>query len=305
MFAVADGLGSAEFAESGSRLAADVAVNAFTEKALAWRMSPSGGYSPGWEQLLKGSVAQAHSALVREAKSRRIEPHELATTLLVGMVLRRGHLAYAQVGDGLIVARFPSDPGQSNSGEGSSGDQSSEPNREEETPERLSVLRKITAPQGEGHKTPFLPSRTGLTGLQWGVTDAPVSGVAAFTDGFTKLTNMAGDPKKSGPTDAFLGEMIRRATRISAYHGEEKARSELKGFLRSEETWIRTSDDITLLMAVPPEPREKIGADRKGETSDEEAEPEKKKDTLDKPPPEQISARKEDRVGPTRLQGSL
>ena len=90
--ACADGAGSAEFSQFGSK----AAVDRFMEVAS--------GDGPPTKDQVEGWVHSARERLLEEAAAKGSTPRELACTFLAALV-GDGWAAFAQVGDGVIVFR--------------------------------------------------------------------------------------------------------------------------------------------------------------------------------------------------------
>lgn len=97
--AIADGAGSASFAEEASKLA----VRLFTEFIV--EELPVYGFG-GLDDLLLDAAFGVHRHLWRLAADRSVSPDEFATTLL-GIVVTRNRTAFLQIGDGAIVTGPP------------------------------------------------------------------------------------------------------------------------------------------------------------------------------------------------------
>lgn len=93
----ADGAGSAELSEVGSKLACD----RFFEIAYE-RLSTGVGLATIGRSVLLDWYQTVHDSLVAEAVARNVAPRQLACTLLTAIV-GEAHSTFAQVGDGSIV----------------------------------------------------------------------------------------------------------------------------------------------------------------------------------------------------------
>ena len=92
--ALADGAGSAEFAEDG----AEIAVNAIVDFLTAAKPSPETNFAV----LVRSAVVAARRAVLAQAQIRNVSARQLASTLLAVISTEYGGGA-AQIGDGVIV----------------------------------------------------------------------------------------------------------------------------------------------------------------------------------------------------------
>ena len=213
--AVADGAGSAEMSEIGSRIAVEASVEA-ARVSLAQTSALLGeGYL---RDLARASVFIARSQVESEARRLGVEVRDLSTTLIL-VISVGGLLASAQIGDGAVVTR----------------DESGE-------------YSLLTTPQrGEyANETVFLVSRDALESLQITVERVGVERLAMFTDGIQNivLDDPHGDPSPHVPFFAPLfGWMESQTDELRA--GETLGRT-----LSSPKFASRTDDDVTLLLAM-------------------------------------------------------
>lgn len=152
VMAVADGLGSAQYAEQGAQFVVQQALG-LLEKELA--------HNPKmheWERIMKYVFSMVCLALNDLADSRQHAFKDYATTLLLAVVTPH-YLATGQIGDGAIVGLCD---GQ---------------------------MRLISKPQrGEyANETYPLTAENALDALAISITEA-VNAVAVFTDGLQNLT---------------------------------------------------------------------------------------------------------------------
>lgn len=99
--AVADGLGSARFADEAARLAVESIVAYLTSRLSHDVLVEVGD----WQILVNAAFAEARSRLVECAKAANQSLHDFATTLLV-LVLAPSWLVTGHIGDGAIVVQF-------------------------------------------------------------------------------------------------------------------------------------------------------------------------------------------------------
>ncbi len=99
--AVADGLGSAQYADVGARLAVEVAVAHLTAQ-LAQAIP---GDRDAWQHIIQAAYAQARNQLAIYAEGASQPLNAFATTLLV-LAVTPFWLATGHIGDGAIVVQF-------------------------------------------------------------------------------------------------------------------------------------------------------------------------------------------------------
>jgi len=101
VIAVADGLGEADHAHEGSKLATSKAVNSLKQKID----SIDDLNSESVEKPIKDAIKAARAAIIKKAESTDIQVQEFETTLLVAVIGPTG-AAGAVVGDGGIVCNI-------------------------------------------------------------------------------------------------------------------------------------------------------------------------------------------------------
>jgi hypothetical protein len=92
--ALADGAGSAKFAEDG----AEIAVNTFVSVISEAQINPATDFG----ELMRGAAVKARDAVVAHGQEKGIEARHLASTLLAIVSTEYGSGA-VQIGDGVIV----------------------------------------------------------------------------------------------------------------------------------------------------------------------------------------------------------
>ena len=212
--AVADGAGSASLAEVGSAVAVQTAL-AFIHKTLP---TPVPRVESLWRAWLGQTMQVTREAVVAEAMSRHRPLRDLATTLLLILASRDLAVA-AQVGDGAAVVNGPGP-----------------------------ALAALTRPPSGGeylNETLFLTSAEALNQVQYGVHDAPVSQLAAFSDGLQMLALKMPGGIPHGPFFHPLWRLVEPRTDPVA--GTES----LARFFKSPRLLERTDDDLTLVLAAP------------------------------------------------------
>ncbi len=208
--AVADGLGSAERAEIGSRLAVDTALT--TLRAQLTEAVPT--EAEAWGQALRTSFAAARQALVDTATSAAAELRDYSTTLLLAAV-GTDWMVTGQLGDGAVVACFTDD-----------------------------TLEVVSEPQrGEfANETIPLTVPDALDRLVCRASFVPVRALALFTDG---LQHLCLDLARNTPHIPFFTPLFRDLSRPLDISTSEQG---LADFLASERVCRRTDDDKTLLL---------------------------------------------------------
>ena len=215
--AVADGAGSAPRSEEGSRIAVDTAVETIVDGI---NRQPAAIFGKGLaESLVRDAIKQAKRETVRYAGARGIDVRELATTLIVAFA--GGELfTAAQVGDGAVVA-FNIDSGDAKT--------------------------LCDAHTGEyANETTFITSRTRphQAASVGHASGRDYDGLALITDG---LQNLA---LKMPEREAFLGFWNPILNDLSQTDEPEAVPGRLHTFISGERVQSRTSDDVTIAVAV-------------------------------------------------------
>lgn len=212
--AVADGAGSAPFADIGASIASQTAVETIRSQL---DNLPLANEDMGYHSLLTDGIRKARAAVEIEAKSRGVEARDLATTLILLIAAPEVIAAVqVQVGDGAVVA----------------GD-------------RADNIVPITRPQfGEYiNETTFITSTDAIETAQVGIWRGDVTHIAALSDGLQMLAlNM---PEGTPHAPFFLP--------LFQFHSDMtdtmEAQAEVEAFLGSARVTERTDDDLTLLLA--------------------------------------------------------
>jgi hypothetical protein len=213
LVAVADGCGSARYAALGSVSATQAALD-HAAQCLNQRLPAT---PPEWHDLLRAVLQRAHGVLGLQAAELRVEPAQLATTLLVALI-HSEFVAAAQVGDGAIVARV--------------GD------------ERLEAITR--PPLAEYvNETAFLTSATFLERAQFVVHQGAITGLGMFTDG---LQMLALQMPRGLPHRRFFAPLFQVMAQAPA--DKPVSDRQLQTFLQSPPVAERTHDDLLLFLAV-------------------------------------------------------
>ena len=215
--AVADGAGSASRSDEGSRIAVDSAVDTIIAGV---RKRPAAAQSRHLaNSLVREAVKRAKNAVVRYSKSQGIAPRELACTLIVAVAGDR-LLTAAQVGDGAVVA-FDVAGG---------------------------VAKTLCAAHtGElANETTFITSRTRPHRIAsvGHASGAGFDGLALITDG---LQNLA---LRMPEREAFMGFWNPMLNDLDQSDDAAAVSARLQSFISSDRVQSRTTDDVTVAIAV-------------------------------------------------------
>ena len=210
---VADGAGSAEFAEAGAKTA-----------AAAGSANVCAGLERAGDELddeairniFAEAMGAALAAVQAEAERCEVDCSELASTLIL-LLAHSEFVAAAQIGDGATVI----------------------------ADEAGHVLGLTVPPQGEYiNETIFLTSKEALESVQFNVWRGRAARVAAFSDGLQMLCLKWPEYE---PHAAFFTPLFKFAGNRT---DEEQAAAELAAFIDSERVSEQTDDDVTLVLAV-------------------------------------------------------
>jgi serine/threonine protein phosphatase PrpC len=218
IIAVADGAGSARFAEEGAKVAVDAAS---TELRRALEES-AGDWASAIEPTLRGALRAARSAVDLVATERGASAGDFACTLIL-TVLGTRSIAGIQIGDGGVVVSTAADH---------------------------SVCVTASAPQ----KSEYFNEVCFLTSSAYesearvffrNLESDPVCAVAVFSDGIEliglNVSNYEPHVPFFRPVFSFVAASDDRST----------ATNELAAFLASPRVCDRTDDDKTVVIAVP------------------------------------------------------
>lgn len=210
--AVADGAGSAEYADVGASLAASGGLARLCERlAEDWAALDEARL----KIILREGLVAAKEAVEAEAAARRTSARDLATTLIL-MIARPELIAVTQVGDGATVVA-------SQAGE---------------------ITALTLPPAGEYiNEATFLTSADALDTAQTVIWKGRAGQLAAFSDGLQLLCLKW---PECHPHEAFFSPLFKF---ISSAEDEVQAGRELASFLGSERIKELTDDDLTLVLA--------------------------------------------------------
>ena len=212
---LADGAGSASFAEIGARTAAEAARSALATR-LAGNSNPAG--DDDWKALLKEALSTARTAVLAAAEKQSVRPRELATTLTV-LVVGPEFAAAAQVGDGAAMVADPADA--------------------------FTVLTRPSS--GEFlNETTFVTSDAALDQPQIEIRHGHFRRAVLLCDGLQLLALKFPELTPHVPFFAPLFRFFEGAADLA------DAPAQLHAFLQSSRITQRTDDDLSLLLAWLP-----------------------------------------------------
>lgn len=248
--AVADGAGSAKYADIGAKLAVKTVLEAFTEQDIItitesdlsnrvnetkdqtnWVLKPlslltttdkngSVAINPSRSELgvsqFTKVVKQVVSALEQQAANEGYSVNDLACTLLV-FIATPNRVAAMQIGDGFITVRYPQQPPQ-----------------------------LLFAPdKGEYiNETTFVTSANALQAMRVEIKPGQPEFICASTDGLERLAIRLSDWTPFAPFFQPLEQYLRETNNL------EESDEYLMSFLNSERLNARTDDDKTLLLCL-------------------------------------------------------
>jgi len=202
----ADGAGSASHAALGATTACESILRS-AEKQL-------GGPGDLSEIVIRAWVSVAHTDVEQAAVEKNVSPRELACTLLLA-VLGPNNSAFAQIGDGVIVAR-----------------------------ENDQLTHVFWPSNGEYQNTTyFLCEDQYAENLRVEIRP-PVQEAALLTDGLQMLALKFAEQVVHAPFFLPMFKALRAAEDFSALAGP------LRAFLDSPQVNARTDDDKTLVLAT-------------------------------------------------------
>ena len=209
--AVADGASSAALGKVGATLAVCAAA---TTVCARHQHTVCPENDAGWRQWLVDAMRTAQATVVAEAQARQVTVRELATTLILVVVMPT-RVAVAQVGDGAVVVS-----------------------------DMAGNLIPLTVPQhGEyPNATTFLISPNALATAQVGVWRGSPKHVVAFSDGLQRLALKMPDGHPHAP---FFLPLLRFVETVPE---AREAQAQVEAFLCSQRVRDRTDDDVTLFI---------------------------------------------------------
>jgi serine/threonine protein phosphatase PrpC len=206
--AVADGAGSARYAQQG----AQCAVQAMVEFLRNLPSDPlTNGGLDEWRALATQAIESVKRALAEQAAQHEATVSDFATTL-IGVVATPHAVASVQIGDGAVVL--------------------------EDAQGQLHLLTHTRV--GEYlNETVFLTSEGALSHARFERWEGTAAHLAIFTDGLELLALQLPD---ATPYPPFFQPLFRFVD------SPEASAAQLEAFLRSERVRARTDDDLTLVL---------------------------------------------------------
>lgn len=213
VIAVADGAGSAQFAEIGANIAAERGVAQICAGLEQTEDAPDDSVL---RRIFEEAVATSLVAVQAEAANREVDYRELASTLIL-VIAHREFIAAAQIGDGATVIA-----------------------------DEAGNLLALTVPPPTEYinEAIFLTSMDALQTMKVKVWRGRASGVAAFSDGLQMLCMKWPEFEPHAAFFTPLFDFVRNTT------DEAEATSGLENFLLSERVGKLTDDDVTLVLAT-------------------------------------------------------
>lgn len=211
VIAIADGAGSARYAEIGAGLAASRGLGELCERLAEAGTAPD---ETTLKDILYRGLVAARDAVQAEADARQVSAHELSSTLIL-IIARPELIAAAQIGDGATVIA-----------------------------DEAGKLSGLTLPPvGEYiNETTFVTSDGALQTAQTVVWRGRAARFAAFSDGLQMLCLKW---PECLPHEAFFSPLFHF---IADATDEMQAGQALVKFLGSEKIRELTDDDLTLVL---------------------------------------------------------
>ncbi|MGL5804678.1 MAG: PP2C family serine/threonine-protein phosphatase [Xenococcaceae cyanobacterium] len=223
--AVADGAGSAKYADLGAKLTVKTALKYLTAKKIEewsiekkpfWQLNSHPFSEKDARKLFTETINRVRSVLQKQAANDDYSIEDLACTLAI-VVATPNWLTAMQIGDGFIVVR----------------------DREED-------VRLLFSPdKGEYiNETTFVTSINALEAMRVSVQFGHPEFVCVSTDGLERLAIRISDWTPFTPFFQPLEEYLRESDRL------EEEDEYLMDFLNSDRLNARTDDDKTLLLCL-------------------------------------------------------
>lgn len=212
VIAIADGAGSAKYAQVGASLASNRSIG-----QVCADLAKAGNSldEVTLEDILYKAVVAARDAVEAEAGARQVSSHDLATTLIL-MIAKKEFIAVAQIGDGATVI----------------------------ADEAGKIMGLSLPPLAEYiNETTFLTSAEALRTMQVKIWRGRATRLAAFSDGLQMLCLKW--PERL-PFEAFFSPLFHY---LATNPDELQAEQDLARFLSSEKISELTDDDLTLVLA--------------------------------------------------------
>jgi hypothetical protein len=217
---VADGAGSAKYADKAAQLVTEQAI--LSVKEICTKVSRThdahGTFDQAeWQKQLEGLIAFLRIRLEEKAQELTCQLRDLATTFLLAIVLPEGIIGL-QIGDGGIVCSLEND------------------------------LTLLTAPScGEYiNETTFLISENFAKDIQFACREGNLDRLALFSDGLQLLSL----DLMTHPPHPYLPFFQPLFNFLEKVDNDDERRQQLHDFLASPRVCSRTDDDKTLIIAI-------------------------------------------------------
>ena len=233
--AIADGAGSAKYADLGAKLAVTTLVDYLKASdqwlhshQASWTTLPPAALAGTTRKCFTKGIKAVQATLQQQAQKRGGTVDDFACTLLAFLATPQW-IAALQIGDGFMVIRS----------DDSSSSPTSIPSRSNNGPYRL----LFEADKGEyANQTTFVTSSTVMDTLQTQVVMASPTFICASTDG---LESVAIRQRDAFPFPPFFQPLEEYMTETPVPEQDDEY---IMAFLQSERLNQRTDDDKTLLM---------------------------------------------------------
>ncbi len=222
--AVADGAGSAQYAEIGAKLTVKTVLGYLAgieewlqKRKRFWQEAPGPISREQVERLFAKTLKKAIAALQKQASSGGYSASELACTLLV-FIATPQWIAAMQIGDGFIVVR-----------------------------ESRQKIYQLLFPPDKGefiNETTFVTSDNALDKMQVDVLAGEQEFICAATDGLERVAVRMSDWSPFAPFFQPLEDYLWETS------NHEQEDEYVKSFLESERLNARTDDDKTLVLCL-------------------------------------------------------
>ena len=213
VIAVADGAGSAQYAEAGASTATQRGV---AQLCAALDQADGDLDDTVLEDMMREAMTAALAAVQAEAAGLQVNARDLATTLIL-VVAKKEFVAVAQIGDGATV--ISDDAGK--------------------------IISLTVPPVGEYiNESTFLTSADALLTAQVKIRRGRATRIAAFSDGLQMLCLKWPEYQ---PHEAFFMPLF---DFVATTIDELQAANDLAKFLSSARVSELTNDDLTLVLAA-------------------------------------------------------
>lgn len=207
---IADGLGSALYAEMGAQLA----VNTAALHLVSSLQDSDSDNQDHWQSVIRTAFEKARAEVEHLAAEKEIPLREYATTLIT-LVMTETWFAIGHLGDGAVICQYAD-----------------------------GVTSTLSPPESGEYANEVLPitGSNAMSSIRILFQNAPLKAVALMTDG---LQNLALSSISQEPFIPFFKPLFEL---INSSDDSDLISEELKSFLASEEICSRTDDDKTLVV---------------------------------------------------------